>query len=619
MTNHRLRRIYRSLAGKLILSIGILILVGGGISWYALISTAKKNLMNDALENATAYSDIVRKSTRYSMMTFHPEAIQQTIGEVGSRKDIEGLRIFDKKGKISYSSERDEVGRMVEKKAAACTGCHDGGGSPAQLLAFKRQWLIHERAGRRVLTFIEPLYNDPSCTTTCHAHPEDQKVLGILQADFSLSTVDNTIRRQTINITLYAFAFMMLSAVALYFVLRRFVLKPLSIVDAAMENVTAGKLEQTVMITSQDEMGRLAATFNTMTKELADSRGKMENWTKSLEEGIAEKTEELKSSQERLIQAEKLASLGRLTADVAHEIRNPLTALGGFARRLHKIADGDREKEYAEIVLTEVDRLERILKDVLTFSRDARSHLEKRDIEEIVQDIMKIYEDLCREQSIDIEVKKGDNLQPVLIDKDQVRQALDNLVSNAIDAMPDGGRLTLTAGREEMHDVTYMFLRVTDTGEGIQSQNLPLIFEPFYSTKKIGHGTGLGLSITRKIIEEHGGLIRAESREGQGASFTLYFPFQSEEDSLQVTCWEYMKCGRDNDCSMKCPAYPNFGRVCWAVAGTFCEGKVQGTFAQKYEDCKKCEFYQNTIKEGESELKKDHSKMSKSKAPGAKE
>lgn len=605
MSNHPLHHIQQSIAAKLILSIGILFFLGGGISWYTLISSGKRNLMRDALENATSYSDLVKKSIRYSMVTFHPEAIQQTIGEVGSREEIKGLRIFDSRGKIAYSAEKAEIGLMVERKAAACTGCHDGGGSPAQNLARARQWLIHERAGERVLTFIEPLYNEPSCTVSCHAHPVQQRVLGVLQTDFSLSTVDNAIRRQTINITFYAIAFMLLSGVALYFVLRSFVLKPLSTVDAAMENVTEGKFEQTVSITSHDEMGRLAATFNAMTKELADSRDKMENWTKSLEEGIAKKTEELKKSQDRLIQAEKLASLGRLTADVAHEIRNPLTALGGFARRLYKISEGAKEKEYAEIVLTEVNRLERILKDVLTFSRDARCYLEKHDIGEIVHDIMKIYNDLCMGHSISIEIMRGDHLQPVLIDKDQVRQALDNLISNAIDAMPDGGRLTVTAGREELHDVTYMFLRVTDTGSGIPSMSLPLIFEPFFTTKKIGLGTGLGLSITRKIMEEHGGFIRADSAEGQGASFTMYFPYQSEEESLQTKCWEYMKCGRDKDCSMKCPAYPNFGRVCWAVAGTFCEGKIQGTFAQKYEDCQKCEFYQKTRrKEGETELKK---------------
>jgi two-component system NtrC family sensor kinase len=596
LTNYSLRHIFKSLAGKLILSIGILIILGDGISWYILINTGKKNLMKNAFENAASYSDIVRKSTRYSMLTFHRDAIQQTLEEVGSKKGIEGLRIFDSRGEISYSFDKGELGNMADKKSIACIGCHDREGTNARTLAFEHQWLIQEKSGDRVLTFIEPLYNEPSCTASCHIHSEQQRVLGILQTDFSLAAVDSTIRSQTINITLYAVAFMLLSGFALYFVLRKLVLAPLSTVDNAMEKVAGGDLKQTVIITSQDEMGRLASTFNTMTKELADTRGKMENWTKSLEEGIAIKTQELKKSQDRLIQAEKLASLGRLTADVAHEIRNPLTALGGFARRLHKIAEGNKEKEYAEIVLTEVERLERILKDVLTFSRDARSNLEKQNVEDTIEDIMQIYTDLCREQSISIETHREENLKPVFIDKDQVRQALNNLISNAIDAMPSGGQLTLTAGKEIMNGVTYMFLRVADTGEGIPAQNLPLIFEPFFTTKKIGHGTGLGLSITRKIMEEHGGFIRADSTEGKGSSFTLYFPYQSEEESLQVKCWEYMKCGRDKDCSTKCPAYPNFGRVCWAVAGTFCEGKIQGTFAQKYEDCKKCEFYQKARK-----------------------
>ena len=596
MSNDHLRPISKSLAGKLILSIGVLILLGGGISWYTLISAGKRNLMKDALENATSYSDLVKKSTRYSMLTFHPEGIQHTLEEIGSRQEIKGLRIFNGIGTIAYSSEKIELGRKVDKSNAACTGCHDGDPGPAQILANERRWTIHEMAGNRVLTFIEPLYNEPSCAASCHAHPEQRRVLGILQTDFSLAAVDKTIRRQTINITLYAIAFMTVIAFSLYFVLRRLVLKPLSSVDTAMERVAGGDLQQSLKITTEDEMGRLASTFNSMTRELADSREKMEDWTKSLEEGIAKKTEELKKSQDKLIQAEKLASLGRLTADVAHEIRNPLTALGGFARRLYKISEGSKEKEYAEIVLTEVDRLERILKDVLTFSRDARSHLQKHNIEELIQDTLKIYEDLCRDQSINIEINAAENLMPVLIDRDQVRQALDNLITNAVDAMPDHGRLTISAGREEINDVLYMFLKVTDTGSGIPSKNIPLIFEPFFSTKNIGHGTGLGLSITRKIMEEHGGFVKVESFEGKGTSFTLYFPYQSEEESAQVKCWEYMKCGRDKDCSMKCPAYPNFGRICWAVAGTFCEGRIQGTFAQKYEDCKKCEFYQKMRK-----------------------
>lgn len=590
--DHPLHRIGKSLAAKLIFSIAALILIGGGLSWHLLIGNTKKNLIKDAIEDAAAYTDLVRKSTRFSMLTFHRDAIQQTIEEISSRKEIENIRIFDGRGRISYSSMRGEIGNRIDKEGAACGGCHKDSLNPSETLSQSGRWWISDRGGHRVLTFIEPIYNGPSCyATVCHIHLQGQKVLGILQTDFSLASVDNTIRRQTFAITLFAAAFMTVSALVLYMILSRFVLRPVSLISKAMRNVSEGELDQEVSIGSADEMGQLAATFNVMAKDLALARERMENWTMSLEDGIAKKTEELKRSQDKLIQAEKLASLGRLTADVAHEIRNPLTAVGGFARRLNKIAAGSKEKEYAGIMLAEVGRLEKILRDVLTFSRDAKSHLEKNDLREIVQDALKIYEDLFEEQSIKVEIRAEEGIIPVLMDRDQVRQALRNLVNNAIDAMDKGGALTVTAGREEIHDVTYMFLRVSDTGPGIATEDLPLIFEPFYSTKTSIHGTGLGLSITRKIMEEHGGFIRAENVAGGGSAFTLYFPFQSDEESLQTKCWEYMKCGRDKDASLKCPAYPNFGRVCWAVAGTFCEGKVQGTFAQKYESCKKCEFY----------------------------
>jgi len=590
--DHPQHRIRESLAAKLILSIAALVLFGGGLSWYLLISTGSDHLLKAAIDDAASYSDLVRKSTRYSMITFHRDAIQRTIEEIASRKEIDRIRIFDSKGKVFYASRRGELGSVADKKSVACAGCHKYAGGLPSVVDGGDQWSIGEKRGERVLTFIAPFYNEPSCfAAECHVHPADQKVLGVLETDFSLSTVDGTIRKQTRDITLFAAIFMAVIATVLYAILNRFVLTPVSLISKGMRKVTTGDLKQRVSVASGDEMGQLADTFNTMTKELSSSRDKMADWTKALEEGITKKTEELRRSQDKLIQAEKLASLGRLTADVAHEIRNPLTAVGGFARRLFKIAAQPKEKEYAEIMLEEVDRLEKILRDVLTFSRDTRSRLEKHDLREVADEALQIYGTLFAEQAVKLEVHTDGELLPVLIDKDQVRQAVRNLLNNAVDAMPEGGTLTLTLGEEEMQSVSYMYLRVSDTGPGIPAEDLPLIFEPFFTTKKTGHGTGLGLSITRKIMEEHGGLIRAENVGGGGSSFTLYFPYQSEEDSLEMKCWEFMKCGRDNDASLKCPAYPNFGRVCWAVAGTFCEGKVQGTFAQKYEDCQKCEFY----------------------------
>jgi signal transduction histidine kinase len=583
--------VLRSLSAKLILSIGLIILLGGGISWSRLISSEKAYLMNNALDTVASYSDIIKKSTRFSMLGYHREAIQQIIEDVGSREEIRDIRIYDGMGKVFYAVDKAGIGQVAEKSDPTCIGCHLDDGGEGRRLSTTRPWLIQERPGGRVLTFIDPIFNEPSCIASCHAHSEDEEILGILQIDFSLAAVEETIREQTVNTSRFAILYMVLSAVALYFVLRKIVLRPISLVHAAMENVGSGNLAQKVVITSEDEIGRLAATFNAMTWELDESRKKMENWTRSLEQGIAEKAEELKKSQDKLIQAEKLASLGRLTADVAHEIRNPLTALGGFARRLDKIVESEKEKEYTGIMVAEVARLEKILRDVLTFSRDARHKLEPNNLEEIVQSTLKVYRNLCTEHAIKIELKVEKGLEPVLLDRDQIKQAFDNLISNAIDAMPKGGVLSITTGRCGLHDVTYMFLRVADTGSGIPAESLPLIFEPFFTTKQVGQGTGLGLSITRKIMEEHGGFIQADSIQGRGASFTMYFPYQSPEESLQIKCWEYMECGRDRDSSLKCPAFPNFGRACWAVAGTFCEGKVQGTFAQKYEDCTRCRFY----------------------------
>jgi two-component system NtrC family sensor kinase len=586
------RQVRESLAAKLILSIAALVLLGGGISWYLLISTGRDHLMKNAVEDAGSYSDLVRKSTRYSMITFHRDAIQRTIEEIASRKEIDRIRIFDSKGKVFYASRKEELGSVVDKKAVACAGCHSYAGGRPSVVDRGDQWAMSEKGGGRVLTFIAPFYNEPSCfAAECHVHHADQKVLGVLETDFSLSTVDSTIRRQTRDITLFAAVFMVVIAAVLYAILNRFVLTPVSMISRGMRKVTAGDLGQRVCVSSPDEMGQLAEAFNTMTTELSSSRDKMAGWTKALEEGIARKTEELKRSQDKLIQAEKLASLGRLTADVAHEIRNPLTAVGGFARRLFKIAALPKEKEYAAIVLEEVDRLEKILRDVLTFSRDTRSRLEKHSLREVVEEALQIYGTLFSDQGIKLEVRADEELLPVLIDKDQVRQAVRNLLNNAVDAMPEGGKLTVNTGEEERQGVQYAYVRVSDTGPGIPAEDLHLIFEPFYTAKKAGHGTGLGLSISRKIMEEHGGLIRAENRKGGGAAFTLYFPCLVREDSPGMNCWEQMKCGRDNDASLKCPAYPSFGKICWAVAGTFCEGRALGTFAQKYEDCQKCEFY----------------------------
>jgi signal transduction histidine kinase len=336
----------------------------------------------------------------------------------------------------------------------------------------------------------------------------------------------------------------------------------------------------------------LAVPLGMLSQKLKSDKNKIEHLNKDLEGYI----EELRNIQSKLIQVEKLSALGRLTADVAHEIRNPLTSIGGFARRLNKrLVPGSTEKKYAEIVVAEVDRLERILRDVLTFSRESRFEMEYQKVNNIISEALQTFSAICREYSINISESLDESLPESLIDKDQVRQAVNNLISNAIDVMSDGGSLSIKTYMERLNEVDYIVVEVSDTGPGLTQDSINMIFEPFFTTKEIGAGTGLGLSICKKIIDEHNGLIFVDSDLGVGTSFKMLFPYQAKEENEKIKCWEYTKCGverAEGAAHFICPAYPGFGRVCWAVAGTFCGKKVNGAIAQKIGNCKKCEFYQ---------------------------
>ena len=314
----------------------------------------------------------------------------------------------------------------------------------------------------------------------------------------------------------------------------------------------------------------------------------------SLNRDLTESLESLKHLQGKLLEAEKLSALGRLSANVAHEIRNPLTAIGGFAKRLEKrLPEKTAEKEHAKIIVHEVARLERILRDTLTFSREAKFHLRHSDMNDLLVWTEAKFAELCREKNLLLTVRPAPGLPSCIVDEDQIRQSLDNLVTNAIDAMTDGGTLTLATKAEFENGTHYVVIDIADTGPGVSPESVKRIFDPFYSTKEIGHGTGLGLSICKKIMEEHRGSIRVSAAPGGGAMFSLYIPYIPVEEIFKAQCWEIMRCGMDitGSAAERCPAFPNYGRICWSVAGTLSETKVHCPVAVKIGDCHKCTFY----------------------------
>jgi two-component system NtrC family sensor kinase len=585
-----LHRLTRSITGKLVIAISLFTILGTSLSLFTTIRAEKKNSMADALSYINSFSDLMRKSIRHDMMKVSPEDIQKALEFFGTSDSIENVQILDHSGRISYASFQEEVGSFVSKASSHCTGCHAGDTTPLPALEIDKRWSIAENPdSTRTITFAEPIYNEPDChTAECHAHGSEEKVLGILLTDFSLQTIDTRIEKQVARISLFIILVVIIIAAILSIILWRIVLKPLSSLTGGMQKVSSGDMSQKVNIQSGDEIGRLASTFNTMTDELLIARQRMEEWTQTLEEEVYKQTRVIKQTQDKLIEAEKMAALGRLTADIAHEIRNPLTALGGFGRRLLKSTTSKNQRKYAEVIVSESDRLEQVLKDVLIYSQNVRTDFEKDSVKGIITKSIDLYQDICEEQSITVKAQYSTDL-PVLLQKDQVQQATNNLITNAIDAMSDGGILTISTELEKANHIEYVSVNVQDTGEGIPVDKLPLVFEPFFTTKKIGQGTGLGLPICKKIVEEHGGFIKAKN--GTGLTISMFFPCQNNEKLHYKPCWEYMQCKQDVNHDESCPAYPHFGRICWAVAGTLCAGKVQGTFAQKIHDCHRCGYY----------------------------
>ncbi|RME65543.1 MAG: PAS domain S-box protein [Nitrospirae bacterium] len=229
---------------------------------------------------------------------------------------------------------------------------------------------------------------------------------------------------------------------------------------------------------------------------------------------------EFKEMEKRLAQAERMAALGEVAAKVAHEIRNPLVSIGGFAKRLEKKLDG-KLKEYASIISRESDRLEGILKEILSFVRYTRLKKEKLEVHSLINDIISLYRGELKKKSIHL---KTEFEEPIYldVDPDRIKEAFINIIQNAIYVLSEGGTLSIKTYKNARFGV----IEISDSGPGINEKDLPFIFDPFYTTKP--EGTGLGLAITNRIIQEHDGRIDVKSTPGEGTTFIIRLPLAEQ-------------------------------------------------------------------------------------------
>lgn len=258
--------------------------------------------------------------------------------------------------------------------------------------------------------------------------------------------------------------------------------------------------------------------------EKARLKNELKNYYLELEERVKARTQELKEAQDRLVRSEKLAAIGKLSTIVAHEIKNPLASIGGFARILQKKANNETKvREIAAIIQQEVVRLERILENLLSLTWERHLEFKPHNPNKLIKATLKVLSSKIEENRVVVNLSLDETIPKLWLDADKIKQVLLNIYNNAIHAMPSGGALTVRSRRQNEE----VLIEIADTGHGIPEEHLEKVFTPFFSTKT--HGTGMGLAICSKLIEDHGGRIEVSSREGVGTTFAIVLPSRPKQ------------------------------------------------------------------------------------------
>jgi two-component system NtrC family sensor kinase len=353
------------------------------------------------------------------------------------------------------------------------------------------------------------------------------RIIGVLYVGTLERPYIDTANRVLLTFTLIAGLCVVLLLVVLYFLTMR-ITRPLQRMVVATQEIAKGDLSHKVHVASSDEIGALASSFNQMTDHLREANEKLMEWGRTLEGKVEERTQELREIQSHLLQSEKLASIGKLAAGIAHEINNPLGAVLLYSHLiLEDTPQGQAHHENLKKIIRETQRCKDIVTGLLDFARPKEPQRQPTDMHELLDRCLAFTEQQALFQNIKVEKDYGPGLPRIVADAGQLQQVFMNIILNAAEAMDGTGILTLRTSYDGSRDE--VAVAIADTGHGINEEDKGRLFEPFFTTKDVGKGTGLGLAISYGIIQRHHGTIEVQSEVGQGATFTIRLPRGTSE------------------------------------------------------------------------------------------
>ncbi|MBI4811072.1 MAG: cache domain-containing protein [Ignavibacteriales bacterium] len=350
-------------------------------------------------------------------------------------------------------------------------------------------------------------------------------IIGILYVGILKKPFDDILRN-----TLITFLGIALGGIVLIIFIAVYLAKRISIplrkIEESAKRIAQGDYYQEVKVKAPREIEYLASSLNQMAKELDKEKKELEKWGATLEVKVQERTEEIRKIHAQLFRSEKLASLGKLAAGVAHEINNPLTGiLTNSSLLLDDLDKNDPRREDVDVIVKETIRCREIVKRLLDFARQTKPQKQLININAIIENIILLIRNQTSFRNINIQKNLINDIPEIMADKDQIQQVFINIIINASEAMSKGGLLTIESKLSTNKET--ILISFADTGPGIPEEIKDKIFDPFVTTKE--QGTGLGLSISYGIIEQHGGEISMESKRGEGTTFIIQLPVNSLE------------------------------------------------------------------------------------------
>ena len=522
---------------KLIIAVGVItVFIIGAFSYFS-ISAQTDALISQAGLNANQLSEAIKNSTLTSMLENKREEVHAIINTVSHDSSITEIRVLNKDGVVTFSSRSDLIGKLVDKRAESCYACHTEN-APLQRLPIDERMRVYRISpdSPRILAVINPIYNEPSChQAACHAHTKDQTVLGVLDIKMDLKNVDQQIEDNKFRLIVFAvIAILALSVFIAYFV-RKWIGKPVSELVTAIKQVSSGNLSYTIDNPGQDELGILAKSFNNMTKSLAEAKL-------------------------QLFQSDKMASLGRLAAGVAHEINNPLTGVLTYSSFLLKrTKDNPELQENLEVIVRETIRSREIVKSLLDFSRQSVPKKHDADINTILKNAIEVVASQLLLKKIELDAHFDASLPAVWVDANQIQQVIINLLVNAADANGDnGGKIAVVPSLISLssHGLAQIKAAVCPKGHDLMDSELRIYGLPSVKVKVVSSGN-VGIVNLDPVYGKHRHEYGIEIVKGKDLQVTCpQCNISLVEENVDcpkcgsaVCCFEVLSCGMFEGCT----------------------------------------------------------------------